>query len=97
MQGAVVGAEAAVAQVLAQRGVEEEPLLRHQQHPAAQLVERHLAEVDAAEAHRAHGGSISRVSSLAIVVLPDPVSPTTATLARRDLEGDVVQHVGPPG
>ena len=48
---------------------------------------------------RPETGSISRVSSLAKVVLPEPVSPTTATREPGAIVGATTScsTVGPPG
>ena len=88
------------ADVLGDRGVEQEPVLRHHHHPAAQRGEPHRrSAARRTAAPRPSVGSISRVSSLANVVLPLPVSPTTAT---RVCAGDRpgrrrCSTIGPPG
>jgi hypothetical protein len=71
--------EPAVADVLADRVVEEEALLRHQHDRTAQARLGSRGRRRRRAAPRRPVGSISRVSSLASVDLPDPVSPTTAT------------------
>ena len=80
--------------VVRDRRVEQEPVLRHHHHPAsaASRTGRRSAAPRTA-APRRPIGSISRVSSLANVVLPLPVSPTTATrLFAGIVQVDVVQH-----
>ena len=82
------------ADVLGDRRVEQEAVLRHHHHPAAQRREPHLgAAARRTAAPRRAVGSISRVSSLANVVLPLPVSPTTATRVRAAIvQVDVGEH-----
>ena len=69
----------ASARTFSQAGVEQEAVLRDQPHRSAPLIGAHGAQVDAPEAHLPVDGSARRHRSLANVVLPDPVSPTTAT------------------
>ena len=66
--------------VLAHGGREQERLLRDEADGLAQLVERQQADVDAVHEDGPGGGSKSRGSRLASVLLPEPVAPTIATV-----------------
>ena len=90
----VGGLEPAVADVGGEGVVEEEALLRHQHDAAAQRRPgRSRARRRRRAAPRPSVGSISRVSSLAIVDLPEPVSPTTAIRVPAAMSRSIVaQH-----
>ena len=85
----VVGrVEPAVARVGAQRGVEQEALLRHHHHPVAQRGERHRAQVDPVEPHRPRGrvhqpGQQLGQGGLARAGLPDDGDPACRARSRR--------------
>jgi hypothetical protein len=88
----VVGVEPAVGDVRPQRRVEEEPFLRDEHDAGAQLGERDLAKVDAAEQHRSLGrihepGEELGQRGLARAGLADDRDP-----GRGEVEVDVVQH-----
>ena len=67
--------------VLADGRAEEKRLLRYEPDQPPQFRRIRLAQIHAIEKHRASAGSISRGTSEASVLLPDPVWPTTATVA----------------
>ena len=90
---------ARVGDVLAHRAAEQRRLLRHDADRAAQVAERELAHVDAVERDACPAvTSQKRGSSDAMVVLPAPEGPTSATTSPGAMrERHVVQHVGQVG
>ena len=65
-------------EVVPQAAAEDVLLLGHQDHLAAELADRQVAEVGAADPYGAAGGVVHASSSLPRVDLPAPEAPTTA-------------------
>ena len=75
----VGGIEAAVADVLADREVEEEAVLQHHAHLRAQRAPAYTrARPTPSRSTRPAPGSWSRISRLSVVLLPQPLVPTSA-------------------
>jgi hypothetical protein len=88
---------AAVAHVLEQRRVEQEAVLRHHDDARRSDANDTSSSGTPASSTRPRLGSISRVSSFANVVFRCRLADDGHPAARRELEGDVVQHLRPAG